>query len=857
MAFDQARFDSLLAQAAEYQGAKNAAAAAAGASRSDPAAFMNVGNQLANAVNAYQAGNIADVNKALTQSGLQGSQVMTGLNLGAADMLNLEQQGVKFAGAPTLGNIPTIIDTGMSGITTLANTGAAGGPGTLTAGTPTYGDLITQAYGSIGRTGFGTGTANIDQPGYDYWMSELTSGRLTPDNFRSTFDRAVDQFIAANPDNAYTRQALETKLPSIFTTGTDMTGLAGTGTVGQKVDFNTLNKGFEWAQANKFDEAALKRILGEKTYNQFADLYGRGILWSLQPALADNKISGIEALDVVTSAKRLGLDNPDEIAKFTKLNPELVKAFFDTSDKALTGIIGDALNPNNTMTTRDRLASILALQNRGIEDVDIAKYSNGKVTKEQVSSFLNPLRSFSGDFEKTFVSPDATFDRANSFIEKSLNDPAIKALYGDKLNEFDQKLDVMKQKWDRYGVDALQADTLYNQINGITNAAGGKNWSGDWMSGGDNAAMEAAAMLQKKGVDSLKDLKVTPKFESTEAVEMFNGQPVQTDKDGRKFTTAYNDYTGAAEQTYLPAGAQTQLAYPKVSGYAGESGGEYVEYVPLTADELKTYDSKTGKFDLLTGKNLIDSSTGKVISSMPGATNNFVIDTYDTGNLFKGKDKTFGIMMNDAGVPIPYTSTEKTGLVYSPILPIMLAFLAPHLAGYISSALPGAAVTGTAALEAGALGAVPATAANTLASNVLTGGIMGGTTAVARDQDFWKGFGSGALNPLVSYGVGSLMPSFLPSNINPAVARAITGTTSNLITNAITGQGNAGDILKSGILSGATDYALGNVFNSLNLSPETIKLLTGIAIPTAVSGKFNPISAISTLASTGQAGATR
>jgi hypothetical protein len=510
------------------------------------------------------------------------------------------------------------------------------------------------------------------------------------------------------------------------------------------------------------------------------------------------------------------------------------------------------------MTPQQRALSILSLQNNyGLSDAGIAKYSNGKITEKDATEYLSPIRNFPTDFQNVFNKPDVTAKDISDFIDKSRTKSGVMSFYGDKLNEFDQKLDTMEQKWQRYGTDPFQTEQLYNQINGITNAAGGKNWSGDWMSGGDNAAMEAAAMLQKKGVDSLKDLKVTPKFESTEAVEMFNGQPVQTDKDGRKFTTAYNDYTGAAEQTYLPAGAQTQLAYPKVSGYAGESGGEYVEYVPLTADELKTYDSKTGKFDLLTGKNLIDSSTGKVISSMPGATNNFVIDTYDTGNLFKGKDKTFGIMMNDAGVPIPYTSTEKTGLVYSPILPIMLAFLAPHLAGYISSALPGAAVTGTAALEAGALGAVPATAANTLASNVLTGGIMGGTTAVARDQDFWKGFGSGALNPLVSYGVGSLMPSFLPSNINPAVARAITGTTSNLITNAITGQGNAGDILKSGILGGATDYALGNVFGSLNLSPETIKLLTGIAIPTAVSGKFNPISAISTLASTGRAGATK
>jgi hypothetical protein len=269
-------------------------------------------------------------------------------------------------------------------------------------------------------------------------MSELTSGRLTPDNFRSTFDRAVDQFIAANPDNAYTRQALETKLPGMFTTGTDMTGLAGTGTVGQKVDFNTLNRGFEWAQANKFDEAALKRILGDKTYDQYADLYGRGILWSLQPALADRQISGQEALDVVSSAKKFGLDNPDEIARFTKLNPTITKAFFDTYDTTLKGVVGNALDSKSTVPEGQRAATLLALQQKyGLTDSDLASYSGGKAKAEDFTNYFAPARTFQADLQSVFNDPNSTAKDIVNFIDRARTSGAVNALYGDRLNQME------------------------------------------------------------------------------------------------------------------------------------------------------------------------------------------------------------------------------------------------------------------------------------------------------------------------------------------------------------------------------------------------------------------------------------
>jgi hypothetical protein len=89
--------------------------------------------------------------------------------------------------------------------------------GTTTVGTRTttgggavdnselYRNLVTQAYGGIGRTGFGTGPKNIDQSGYDFWLNALQNGTLTPETFGTSFNRAVGQYVTENPTNAITQ----------------------------------------------------------------------------------------------------------------------------------------------------------------------------------------------------------------------------------------------------------------------------------------------------------------------------------------------------------------------------------------------------------------------------------------------------------------------------------------------------------------------------------------------------------------------------------------------------------------------------------------------------------------------------
>ena len=265
-------------------------------------------------------------------------------------------------------------------------------------------------------------------------MSELTSGRLTPENFRSTFDKAVDKFIADNPTNVYSQQALAARAPGMFTTaGPGSQQLAGTGTTGT-TDLASLNRGFEWAEANQIGEDKLKNILGTDTYNAYANQYKEGLQNYLRPILADG-LTGREAIDLTTTAKRYGLDTANDLVKYAGLNETAAKAIFDSADKVFSGIVGNALDPNSTMTPQQRALSVLSLQNNyGLSDADIARYSGNKVKAEDVTNYFAPAKTFQTDFQNVFNDPNSTARDIVSFIDKSRTNGAVNALYGDRLN---------------------------------------------------------------------------------------------------------------------------------------------------------------------------------------------------------------------------------------------------------------------------------------------------------------------------------------------------------------------------------------------------------------------------------------
>ena len=74
-----------------------------------------------------------------------------------------------------------------------------------------YKDILTKAYGGIGRTGFGTDVKQIDQGGYDFWLNAMksgqynTNGQFDPNKFLTNFNSSVSQYKIENPTTPLTK----------------------------------------------------------------------------------------------------------------------------------------------------------------------------------------------------------------------------------------------------------------------------------------------------------------------------------------------------------------------------------------------------------------------------------------------------------------------------------------------------------------------------------------------------------------------------------------------------------------------------------------------------------------------------
>jgi hypothetical protein len=65
--------------------------------------------------------------------------------------------------------------------------------------------MVRAAYATIGRSGIGGATNQIDQAGYDNFVNALQTGAIKPADFASTFQGAVDRYITDNPNDPYTK----------------------------------------------------------------------------------------------------------------------------------------------------------------------------------------------------------------------------------------------------------------------------------------------------------------------------------------------------------------------------------------------------------------------------------------------------------------------------------------------------------------------------------------------------------------------------------------------------------------------------------------------------------------------------
>jgi hypothetical protein len=599
--------------------------------------------------------------------------------------------------------------------------------------------------------------------------------------------------------------------------------------------------GFKYAKDSGLDENTLKDTLGQDAFNKYKTGFADYAKTGIAGILADKKLSFDEAKEVVKFGRDYGYDS-QQLADMTGQKKELFDTVSKTYDDATKTIVSNVFGSEDAKTDGDKIVRAIALQEKyGFTDEDLAKATD--LTTEQVKNYLEPVKKYESEYRSTLEKPDVSGKEILDFLEKSKKNEGVSTAFGSNIDTQIARLNELNEKWSGFK-DGYQAENIYNQVNKITEAAGGKNWSGDWMSGGDNAAKETVRVLLDKGVDNLIDLGVEKNYKQTSAdAEFYNGQRVQKDEDGRKYvlTPISSGDSEYSYPTYLSADAQTTPGRV-LAGGSGEDGHTY--FAPLTEEELKTYDPKTNSFEEAAGNKLIDKSTGKTISTSND--NKFTLDSYNTGNFFAGRSKQMGIMMTDQGVPVPYQTSQREGFKYSPAFPIALALLAPYAASYVGGALPGAATAATGAAE----GAFLAGTGSTLANTALTQGIMGAGTAALTGQDILKGALMGGVGAPVSAGIGSI----LPAGMDPAIARAVTNAGAGVAKGALQGQ-NFNDLLGEGVLSGLTNYGIGEATkgfgNTFNLTPQQLNFATGIAAPLLQNKSINPISLISSLANTG------
>lgn len=625
-----------------------------------------------------------------------------------------------------------------------------------------------------------------------------SEGRITPTNTAivDAFNRYKDDFTSGIASKVFGAFGADAK---------------------QAPPLTGILSGFEAMGRGDFTEEQAKRLLGEDAYGQYKNLFGQEAKNLTTNILADKNLSGQEALDFVKNARKYGLD-ADELAGLTGYRKELYDNIFKGYDKTVDTLVDKSLEGKTELG--DRIKTGLALQSQyGLTNEDIAKATG--MTIDEVKANFDPVRSFSEQLNAATKKADATGKDILSFLETAKKSAPVTAVYGSNLDALEKKINDLNTKWKDYGVDGYQAENIYNQINKITEAAGGKNWSGSWGGGGDSASMAAAQKLVQKGVDNLADLKVEKNFEKTQATgESYNGQTVNTDEDGRKFIVKPDLFTDGVTYEYLPKDAKTQPMYTETVGSGDEA---YTKFRPLTVEELKTYDAKTGKFDLASGNKLVDASSGKVVSKSDD--NNFVIDQYRTGNFFKGKNKTMGIMVTDQGVPVPYQAAEKRGMVYSPVFPIIASALLPGVGSALSS---GIASAGGSALASGSL-----------ANAALTRGIIGGVMGEATGAGFGKGFLGGAVTPVISSGISSL----LPTGMDPGMAKTLTNVGTTAATSALTGRpiDLTSTLINAGVQYGAQQLPF-------NLTPDQLNLLSGVATPLLQGQSISPTALTGILA---------
>jgi hypothetical protein len=570
--------------------------------------------------------------------------------------------------------------------------------------------------------------------------------------------------------------------------------------------------GFRFAKDSNLSEDDLKKSLGVGTFDRYKTGLADYAKTGIANILADKKLSFEEARETVNFGRALGYDT-QKLADLTgtdkKVFDAINKNYDDTTNKIVDGVLGS----EDVNTDGAKIGGALALQQKyGFTDEDLAKATDFSL--EQVKGFLDPVRNYEADYKKLVEDPNRSDEQTKAFLTASLQNPFLKEKLGDKLQPALDELNRSPQ------------ERILSQIEQQRNALGGQYYQGVF---GDPKVM--TKILADKGVKSLADLGEKDKFQAAPAQAQFTSAygPVTQFNDG-----TFGAFVGSGDNGEMRMIPKDQVSATYGTYVPGNDPNDPYAFKPLSEQELATL--KDGKYQQNIGTVVVNKKTGEELTD---TTHELAFQSSSGG--LKEKKNFLTVQFAKDGTPVLVASKQKAGAAAAlqdamPLIAMALPFVLPGIGAAISGMLPGAAVAASGATAA---------IAPTLINQALTQGVISGGLGTLGGGDFGKSFLSGAISPVISSGIGSL----LPTGMDPNISRAITGAGTGVVKGALQG-GDFGDLLGQGVLSGLTNYGLGEATKGLNLTPQQLNFATGIALPLVQGQKVSPTKLLSTLANT-------
>ena len=679
-----------------------------------------------------------------------------------------------------------------------------------------YEDIVQGAYGSIGRTGIGTGAGTIDQEGYNFWLNALKEGAVTPDQLLANFNQAVAGTIQQQPQAANSQAVAAYIAANPLATQIDPKKVVAVGdsttwgynqgnqvaenmvTTAQKAlgsDYSVSNLGInsttagDFLNSSDFDKA-LSSGAGTVVLN-----YGMNEAYRNEdPAtFAKNLLTAVQTLQAV--GKKVILQTPNSTSS-TDAWAQNVGAYADVV-RSVSQQTGSTLDDKFT-------------------------YTSGLSNATSAADPIHPTATTYGLLGTNLA--DAIKTTTTGVAPKAISvTPPVAAAQTPSL------LDNQATAGTVAGATTAPEDIVTKIKNQILAQGTTDKWSGAGYGSAEANAADMAKIIAATGVTDISQFGKVPAYEQVQDTgqKIYNGQYVATQYNPDTGTRIYGMYKGTGQfdseggesQIFVPLPPDAKLETVYGVARSGGDAGDYLE--PIDQSKVKIID---GKLVVDTGQ----TTFGNKLTETP------VANTYSerqTGNAFggtfAGKGNTgYRVEFAPNGTPVFYTTGASSSDAADWMPMVQLALAATGAGGALGSSLLGAG-------------------AGQVATNALGNAILGGLTTGIAGGDVLKGTLLG--------GAGGALSGYLQGG--PIDASNMTSAQFN---DALEGQ-LIGEMQRSGLtnaqitqfLENASAADISSIVNTIPVTGASDTLLVNAArAPITATDLINTLSQVPTVAIT-------